>query len=151
MNLITSALFALAGAAIAAAAAQTYRLARTQDALADLQQSIATAAQTSELRGATTAVEAVSQSVETQQKDAPVVERVVTRTVNVCLRQQAADRLPVPGAAGGARQADAETKDDANRAAWLGAVADDLATCAAALNRCDSIRNFHNANVGTSR
>lgn len=150
MNLITSALFALAGAAIAAAAAQTYRLDRTQDALADLQRSIATAVQASELRGATTAVEAVSHYVETQQQDAPVVERVVTRTVNVCLRQQAADRLSVPGTAGGAGSAGGKAQDDADRE-WVQAIAADLKTCAAELNRLDAIRNFHNANTGAAR
>lgn len=146
--MILRALIAAVGVLAAALAWQSLRLHGTQDALATLQQSLTTAQQQSQLRAATTATEAVSTYVQHQDRDAPVVERVVTRTRNICLREQAADHLPVPAAAGDIGQARRQAQDDADRAAWISAVADDLKTCAAELNRLDAIRNYHNANVG---
>lgn len=141
-------LIALAAVLGISAAVQTLRLSRAQHALADLQQSITAAAQQSQLRAATTGQEAVSSYAQSQQQDAPLVERVVTRVRNVCLRQPSPGGLPVPAAASEPGQARRDAQDDADRAAYLSAVADDLRTCQSELNRLDAIRQFHNANVG---
>lgn len=149
--MILRALIAALGVCIVALAGQTYRLDRAQNALTELQESITTAAQKSELRAATTAVEAVSNYVQANERDAPIVARVTERVRNVCVREQADDRLPVPAAPAGAGPAGSKAQDDADRAAFLGAVADDLETCVSELNRLDAIRNFHNANTGAMR
>lgn len=145
---LTPLLLAVVAVLGASAAWQTYRLERAQTALSELQQSITTAQQQSELRAATSGQEAVSTYVQAQERDAPIVERVVTRTRNVCLQQPAARDLSVPAATGGAGPAGRQAQDDADRAAWVSAVAEDLRTCASELARLDAIRAFHNANVG---
>lgn len=129
---------------------QTHRLHSTQAALQTLKQSITTAEQQSQLRAATTATEAVSTYVQANEADAPIVERVVTRTRNVCVREPARD-LPVPAVPAGNRQAAAAAQDRADDAAWLSAVADDIETCAGALNMCRAQYDFHKANEGGER
>lgn len=143
-------LFAFAAVA-ALLGMQTMRLDRAQLDLERLQASISAASSKSETRAAQTGLEAVTSYVQKQQADAPVVERVVDRVRNVCLRKPASGDLPIAGAPGVFGQAGREAQDDRARTQYLQDVADDLVTCKAELDRLDAIRDFHNANVGDAR
>jgi len=103
------------------------------------------AALESEKRGAETGQEAVTTYVDQQAQDAPVIERVVTRVHNVCVRKPDRD-LSLPAPAGVSGLPGREAQDQADRE-FAQAIADDLAACSGELNRLDAIRDFHNANT----
>lgn len=106
------------------------------------------AAAASQLRAAETGQEAVQAHVERIEQDRPVVERVVTRLRNVCLRQPAADRdLPMPAGAAPADDAARAAGDDADRA-FTDAAGRDLARCSAELSRLSGLQNWVHANGG---
>lgn len=149
--MIAKLLLALLGLSIAAGVGQTVRLSSARADLTALRESITTAQAKSETRAATTGLEAVTNYVQVQEQDAPVVERAVDRIRNVCLQQPTKDRLPVSAASGVPGQAGREAEDGRARAQYVDELAADLKTCAAELNRLDAIRTFHNHNVGEAR
>lgn len=91
------------------------------------------------------AINSVERYYVTRNEDAPVVERVVERVRNVCVRQ--AGGVSLPTAPSGAGQASRQAQDDRARESYLADVADDLATCQSELTRLDAIREFHNSVV----
>lgn len=97
-------------------------------------------------RGATTGQEAVQNYVEQNRQDAPVVERVVERVRNVCLRQ--ADRdLPVPESAAAPDGSAAAAGDDGDRA-FAEAIGRDLEACNRELNKLGRLQTWVKANGG---
>lgn len=131
---------------LVALGAQTMRLGAAQRQHAALGASIAKAKTDSVLRGALTGQEALSTYVRDSKKDAPVVERVVTRLRNVCLRQPAAD-LPVPEGAGGADGPGRGAGDLQDRE-FAEAAGRDLAACKDELNKLKGLRRFVRDNGG---
>lgn len=97
--------------------------------------------------GATTGAEATVTYVQRNEADRPVVERVVERVRNVCVRPKDPVRVPVsqgPGDPDGAKGGTQDREDDAFREA----IADDLRTCQAELNKLDGLRTWVRANGG---
>lgn len=101
----------------------------------------------SQTRGATTGQEAVENYVDRNAADRPVVERVVERVRNVCMRSEDPVRVPVPESAGDADGAKGGTQDDEDRA-FAEAISDDLRTCQEELNKLDGLRAWLRANGG---
>lgn len=135
---------------VSAAATQTVRLERKNTELTQCQAAITAAQSSGKVRAAGTGLEAVTNYVTKQTEDGPVIERVVTRVHNVCVRQPADRDLSVPAAASVSGLPGREAQDQADRE-FAQAIADDLAACSGELNRLDAIREFHNANVGDAR
>lgn len=98
-------------------------------------------------RGATTGAEATVAYVERNEKDRPVVERVVERVRNVCVRSPDPVRVPVsqgprpPDEAAGRAE---DREDDAFREA----IADDLQACNSELNKLTALQDWVRANSG---
>jgi hypothetical protein len=105
------------------------------------------ASATSQAKGASTGQEAVTVYVERNEADRPVVERVVERVRNVCLRSEDPVRVPVPEGAGAADEAASRTQDDEDRA-FAEAIADDLQACNTELNKLSSLQDWIRANSG---
>lgn len=129
-------------------AAQSVRLDAANGRYADLQKSIVNASRESEARGAKTGLEAVEGYVQQQQKDAPVIERVVTRTRNVCLRPSS--NLPVPARTEDTHDAAAGAGNDEDRA-FREAIANDLATCQNELTRFSALQQWVISNQGDTK
>lgn len=136
---------------------QTVRLAReqgsheqTRSALRQLRDSIKTAAAESQARGAMTGQQAVEDLDHANVQNAPIVERVVTRVRNVCLREPAAgadDHLPLPDRTGQANDTAAGAGDAGDRA-FAEAVARDIAVCANERERLIALQRWVSDNGG---
>lgn len=148
---------ALLLALIAWGGVQTVRVAheqraheKTKSALQQIKDSIKTAAAESQARGAVTGQQAVEGYEDAKQQAAPVVERVVTRVRNVCLREPAADdHLPLPNRASEAHDA-ATGAGDAGDRAFARAIGRDLTTCAAELERLKALQRWVRDNGGSA-
>lgn len=122
-------------------------IAKRDRAIDQMKAAAALAESKSAERGATSGQEAVSTYVERNEADRPVVERVVERVRNVCLRSPDPVRVSVPQGAAAPDGAKSRTQDDEDRA-FAEDVADDLRTCQAELNKLDSLRAWIVANGG---
>lgn len=91
------------------------------------------------------AIESVERYYVTRNEDLPVVERVVERVRNVCVRDTGGVSVPAPSAQFG--PTGGETEDDRERARYLADLAEDIAVCQSELTRLDAIRDYHNALV----
>jgi hypothetical protein len=101
----------------------------------------------SQAKGATTGQEAVTVYVERNEADRPVVERVVERVRNVCLRSQDPVRVPVPESTPRADETAAGAGDGEDRA-FVEAIGRDLETCKAELNKLSTLQEWLRANGG---
>lgn len=88
----------------------------------------------------------VTDYVDQVREDAPVVERVVERVRNVCLRPADPDRVPVPAPARAADAAALAAQNARNREAedaeYIAAIQSDLASCANDLARFSALQAF---------
>lgn len=98
-------------------------------------------------RGAVTGAEATVVYVERNEADSPVVERVVERVRNVCVRPKDPVRVPVPQGSPDPDGTEGGTQDDQGRA-FADDVADDLRTCQTELNKLEGLRTWVRANGG---
>lgn len=146
-----AAVFVIFAALTAALAVQTVRLSLVKSSLKLCEAAPKLAAAESEVVAATAAVEGLEIYASKQSESAPVLDRVVERTRNVCL--PAVNHLPMralaqddgqTGREAADRRADEEWYADRE---WIAAVEEDLRTCQAELNRLDFIRDFHNRQV----
>ena len=98
-------------------------------------------------RGATTGAEATVDYVQRNEADRPVVERVVERVRNVCLRPPDPVRVPVPEGTAVADAAPSGTQDREDDA-FAQAIADDLQACNAELNKLTALQDWVAKNGG---
>ncbi len=98
-------------------------------------------------RGAVTGAEATVVYVERNEADRPVVDRVVERVRNVCVRPKDPVRVPVSQGAPAVDGPQGGAQDDEDRA-FANDVADDLRTCQTELNKLEGLRTWVRANGG---
>lgn len=98
-------------------------------------------------RGATTGAEATVVYVERNEKDRPVVERVVERVRNVCVRSPDPVRVPVSQGSAGPDDTAIRTQDREDDA-FREAIADDLQACNSELNKLRELQAWVISNGG---
>ncbi len=122
-------------------------IAERDETIQDMKDDASLAESKSAERGAVTGAEATVVYVERNEADRPIVDRVVERVRNVCVRPKDPVRVPVPQSSPDPDGAKGRTQDDEERA-FADDVADDLRTCQTELNKLEGLRTWVRANGG---
>lgn len=131
---------------------QTLRLNDARATIASLDRDKQTASEESILNAAQAGVDVLNENLERKNEDEPATVRVVERIRDVCLQSATgASRVPVQAAPAGPGLPDAKAEDDREREIFISDLQDDINTCSVALRDCDSIRDYHNAQVHTGK